>query len=55
MGVLAPRLRMLDGVARPPLDMSGNFSVHVSAKSPSNIYPNPSEDIHKVSEPYDNL
>jgi hypothetical protein len=23
-GVLVPRLRILDGVARPPMDMSGN-------------------------------
>ena len=26
--------------ARPPIDMSGSFPVHVSAKSPSNISPN---------------
>ena len=36
--------------AWPPIDMKGNFPVHVSPKSPSNISPNPSELISKVSE-----
>jgi hypothetical protein len=31
--------------------VSGNFSAPVSAESPSNISPNPSEVISKVSEP----
>ena len=43
MGVLAPRLRTLDGSARPPINMSGNFTAHVSAESPLNTSPNPSE------------
>ena len=37
-----------------PIDVSGNFPAHVSAESPSNISPNPSEVISEVSEPYDN-
>ncbi len=37
--------------ARPPISMSGNFLAHVSAESPSNISPNPSEVISEVSEP----
>ena len=36
--------------ARPPIDMSGNVPAHVSAESPSNISPNPSEVISEVSE-----
>ena len=36
--------------ARPPISMSGNFLAHVSAESPSNISPNPSEVISEVSE-----
>ena len=51
MGVLAPRLRTLDGSARPPIDTSGNFPAHVSAESPSNISPDPSEVISEVSDP----
>ena len=43
MGVLAPRLRTLDGSACPPIDTSGNFQAHVSAESPLNTSPNPSE------------
>jgi hypothetical protein len=31
--------------------MSGNFLAHVSAESPSNISPNPSEVKSEVSEP----
>ena len=38
-----------------PIDTSGHFSAHVSAESPSNISPNPSEVISEVSEPYDNF
>ena len=37
--------------ARPPISMSGNFLAHVSAESPSNISPNPSEVKSEVSEP----
>jgi hypothetical protein len=48
MGVLAPRLRMLDVSARPPIDTSGNFPAHMSAESPLNISPNLSEVISKV-------
>ena len=33
------------------IDMSGIFPTHVSAESPSNISPNPSEVIPEVSEP----
>ena len=36
--------------ARPPISMTGNFPAHVSAESPPNISPNPSEVIPKVSE-----
>ena len=38
--------------AQPPIDVSGNFPAPVSAESPSNISPNPSEVISKVSELY---
>jgi hypothetical protein len=48
MGVIAHLLRML---ARPPIDMSGNFPAYVSSQSPSNISPNPTEVISEVSEP----
>ena len=37
----------------PPINTSGNFPAHVSAESPSNISPNPSEVISEVSEPSD--
>ena len=37
--------------ARPLISMSGNFPAHMSAESPSNISPNPSEVISEVSEP----
>ena len=36
LGVLAFCLCMLDGSGHPPIDMSGNCSLHMSAKSPSN-------------------
>ena len=39
----------------PPIDMSRNFPPHVSAESSSNIYPNPSEVISLVSEPFANF
>jgi hypothetical protein len=50
MGVLALRLGTLDSVACRPIDSSEQFVRHVSAKSPSNISPNPSEGRYKVSE-----
>ena len=31
MGFLAPRMHMLDGVARPAIDMSEKFPAHMSA------------------------
>ena len=55
MGVLAPGSAHARPSARPPIDVSGNFPAHVSAESPSNISPNPSEVISKVSEPQDNF
>jgi hypothetical protein len=55
MGVFAPG----SAHARPPaqhhIDTSGNFSAHMSAKSPSNISPNHIKVIFKVSEPSDNF
>ena len=39
----------LDGVAHTPIDVIGNFLEKVSAKSHSNIYPNTSVVIPKVS------
>ena len=55
MGVLAPGSAQARPSAWPPIDTSGNFPAHVSAESPSNISPNPSEVISEVSEPYDNF
>ena len=55
MGVLAPGSVHARPSARPPIDTSGNFPEHMSAESPSNISPNPSEVISEVSEPYDNF
>ena len=52
MGVLAPVSAHARHSAQPPIDTSGNFPAHVSAESPSNISPNPSEVISKVSELY---
>ena len=48
-----PRSRVAHAIpsAQPPIDVSGNFTAHVSAESPSNISPNPSEVISEVSEP----
>jgi hypothetical protein len=51
MGVRAPGSAHARPSARPPIDPSGNFPAHVSAESPSNISPNPSEVISEVSEP----
>jgi hypothetical protein len=51
MGVLAPGSAHARPSAQPPIDVSGYFSAHVSAESPSNISPNPSEVISEVSEP----
>jgi hypothetical protein len=34
-----------------PIDTSGNCQAYVSAESPSNISPNPSDVISKVAEP----
>ena len=35
------RVRTAGHSAQPPIDVSGNFSAHMSAESPSNISPNP--------------
>jgi hypothetical protein len=43
MGVLAPGSAHMRPLAQTPIDMSKKFPVHVSAESPSNISPNPSE------------
>jgi hypothetical protein len=51
MGVLAHGSAHARPSARPPIDTSGNFPVPMSAESPSNISPNPSEVISEVSEP----
>ena len=53
MGVLAPVSAHAGPSAQPPIDTSGNFPARVSAESPSNISPNPSEVISEVSELYD--
>ena len=53
--VLAPVSAHPEHSAWPPIDTSGNFSVHMTAKSLSNISPNPSEVIPKVSEPWVNF
>ena len=49
-GVLAPRLRTLDGSASPPIDTIGNLQAHMSAESPLNISLNLSEVISEVTE-----
>ena len=41
-----------DGGPQPPIGTGGIFTAHVSAESPSNISPNHSEVISKVSELY---
>jgi hypothetical protein len=55
MGVVAPGYAHARPSAQPPIDVSGTFPAHVSAESPSNMSPNPSEVIYKVSEPKDNF
>ena len=55
MGVLALGSAHARPSARPPINTSRNFPAHMSAESPSNITPNPSEVISEVSEPYDNF
>ena len=49
MGVLAPVSAQAGPSAQPPIDVSGYFPAPVSAESLSNISPNPSEVISKVS------
>ena len=49
--VLAPGSAHARPSAQPPIDTSGHFPAHISAESPSNISPNPSEVISEVSEP----
>ena len=51
IGNIAPGSAQARPSAQPPIDTSGNFHAHVSAESPSNISPNPSEVISEVSEP----
>ena len=51
MVVLAPGSVHARPSAQPPIDTSGNLSLHMSAKLPSNISPNPLEVISEVSEP----
>ena len=53
MGVLAPVSAHAGPSAQPPIGKSGNFPARVSAQSPSNISPNPSEVISEVVELYD--
>ena len=53
MGVLAPVSAHAGHSVQPPIGTSGNFLARVSAESPSNISPNPSEVISEVSELYD--
>ena len=55
MGVLAPVSAHAGPSAQPPTGTSGIFPARVSAKSPSNISPNPSEVISEVSEVYDDF
>ena len=55
MGGRAEGLACADPGARTPIGTSGNFPARVSAELPSNISPNPSEVISKVSEVYDNF
>ena len=55
MGVLAPVSAQVGHSAQPPIGTSGNFPARVSAESPSNISPNPSEVISEVSEVYDDF
>ena len=48
MGVLPTESAYARPSTRPPIDTRGNFLVHLSAESPSNISPNPSEVIFEV-------
>ena len=54
MEVLTPRLKTLDVFARHLFNMCRNLLLQLSAKSPLNISPNPSDAIPKVLEPKDN-
>ena len=47
MGVFAPGSAHARPSAQPPINTSRNFLAHMSAESPSNISPNPSEVISK--------
>ena len=58
--LLTPMMRVLAYVSahagpstQPPIDMSENFLAPMSAESPLNISPNPSEVISEVLELYD--
>ena len=55
MGVLTPRARTLDSVARPPSRHQWNFFRALVYKVTFSHLPNPSEVISKVSEPQDNF
>ena len=55
MWVLALCPQKLDRSARPPVNASGILLPHVSEKLPSNISPNPSEVVCKVSKLWDNF
>ena len=50
IGVLSPDLLRLDGSTSHHIEKSGIYLAHVSAKSPSNMSPNPSEVVPKVLE-----
>ena len=53
MGVLTPMSTQVGPSAQPPIGTRGNFPARMSAESPSNISPDPSEVISEVSEIYD--
>ena len=55
MGVLAPGSAHARPSTQSPINMRRNFPAHVSAESPLNISPNPSEVISEVSEVYDDF
>ena len=55
MGGLAPGSAHAEPSAQPPIGTSGIFPEHVSAESPSNISPNPSEVVSEISEVYDDF
>ena len=55
MGVLAPVSAHAGPSAQPPIGTSVIFPARVSAESPSNISPNPSEVKSEVSEVYDDF